>query len=76
MQARVASALSALDLMDNALDHSAANGGESNLIQQLDRVNLLVSFTIGSLAGSVQVNERLMKEVDYPVQPALAPLPK
>ena len=76
VQAQAASALSALDLMDNAIYHSAPNGGESNLIRQLDRVNLLVSFAIGSLAGLVQVNERLMKDVDYPVQAALPPLPE
>lgn len=75
VQAHSASALAALDLMNNAIDRSAIHGGEKNIIRQLDRINILVSFAIGSLAGLVQVNDRLMKDVDYPVQAALPALP-
>lgn len=73
--AHAGSAMTALDLMNNALDNSAPHGGEMNIIRQLDRTNLLVSFAIGSLAGLVQVNASLMKDATYPVQPALPPLP-
>ena len=69
------SAISALDLMNNVVRSPMAHNDEANLIMQLDRLNLLVSFALSSLAGLVHVNIILMKDVNYPVPPALPALP-
>ena len=76
VEVQTSSAISALDLMNDAVRVPAHRQGESNIIRQLDRLNLLVSFALSSLAGLVQVNIRLMKDADYPVQPALPALPE
>jgi hypothetical protein len=75
VEAQTSTAIAALDLMNHAMEHPQSRQVEANLIRQLDRLNLLVSFALSSLAGLVQVNTRLMKDVDYPVQPALPALP-
>ena len=53
----------------------ASHEGEMNITRQLDRIHLVVSFTIGSLVGLNQGNDRLKSDVAYPVQLALPMLP-
>ena len=71
-EAHSTSALSALNLLTTAI----LGVGEQNITRQIERVDLLVSFAISSLAGLSQINNRLMKDVDYPVQPPLPALPE